>query len=330
MIEISKPLIRRKEMDSVLTCLVDNNFDAIGELIKSIKKLYNCNSIDLYRSYYESFRAILESSSTEDAGEIIISALAPFYLYKIIHENGYTPIVIDVSDENGQPEIDLLLNKINENTKFIVYIEHFCPVKIPDELKDINIPIIEFLFSGFGFDIENNIIPLQADYTIISLESDAIVNSMGGSVLAYDIQNKELQLIYKQNSHLQLSGLNASLAISLLNDIDLFVEKKNKISLIYKNSLFKSEYKTLVNIDSNCHSYFPIILNKSIKDVQLYIKNFGVEFIKAYENSIINKVRGLDCKKAKSLNKRVLLFPISLTMNKSSIELISKILSTLP
>ncbi|QEN03760.1 hypothetical protein EW093_03270 [Thiospirochaeta perfilievii] len=328
MIEVSKKYFRRKEMDSLLTYLVEDDFDAVGELSKLIKKNYDKHNVKLLRDYESAFRIFLEKLELK-GGEIMISALAPVSLYRVIIEKGFTPIVLDVSLETGLVEFDSYNNNLRDKTVLIINTSTYTYIDT-SYLKDLGVPVIDILLCGIGLDVNMDSINFNSDYTIISLEEDLIVNSLGGAIFFTNHETKYIDNYLKHNPHLILSGLNASLAISLINDLEHFQERRIHVIEAYKNSILKSGYYTFDSGDTTIYSSFPVIVKKSLKEIQHYCKNNGLETQRGYLDSIIRNIRGLKCCNAKSLTSRTLLIPLSLSMKKKGIELISKILSTLP
>lgn len=317
-------------MDSVLTYLVEDDFDVLAELKKTFKKYFNKTHVNLFRDSEQSLRTLLESLSTEKNGDIIISALAPYSYYNIIKQSGFVPVVLDINQDSGLPDIQVLSENINQNTSYIINTFSYHIKPITGDIKELGIPVIDILLSGPGVGVDSEALCLNADYTIISLENNNIITSLGGAVLLNNADNREIESIITDRPNLELSGINASFLLSLIHDIKHFFERKLPIIEVYKNSILKSGYYTFENGETNSYSYFPVILKKSLKDIQAYCKNSGLETLKGFSNSIVKKIPGIKCSNARSISSRTLLIPLSLTMKKDAIELISKILSTLP
>ncbi|MGL1894340.1 MAG: DegT/DnrJ/EryC1/StrS family aminotransferase [Spirochaetaceae bacterium] len=319
-------------MDSVLTYLVDTNVDYIGELSRSFKKITDHEYIHFYRGVEHALIEILNTFSDNSKGEIILSALSPYYFYETIINCGFVPVVVDVAPESGLPEIKTITDNITENTILIISTFSNCIKPDIDGLSEIDVPTLEVLLPGIGRDSENETITGNSPYTIISFEDENILSSMGGALISHN--KKELSGILdnrlKKRPDICLSGLNASFLNSQISDLNIFFDKRYPIIEIYKDSTLKSGYYTFDNSESNSYNYFPVVLKKSLKEVQKYCKSQGVETIKGYEGCICNNINNLKCSNAKSLSNRTLLFPLSLNMKKDSIKLISKILSTLP
>lgn len=312
-------------MDSVLTSMVDDNSNSYFELEKSLKKIVNTVNISLFRTVVDSFRVLLSQLPKKEDSNIIISALAPISLYNVIKELGFTPKVIDVDLLSGLLDFEAVSKKIDDNTGYIVnYSNHLSPNE-ESELYSLGVPVIDISDNGLGED-------LNGDYKIFSIEDDTVISSMGGAVLAHnnsEVHNNIKDLIQRCN-YLTLPGLNCSFALSKIEDIEELKDRKRKLVKLYKDSLLKSGYSTLENKELNIYNQFPVVLKRSLRDVQKYCKDQGVETKRSFEDSIIRSITGLKCKNANSLANKTLLFPIYLGIPKNSVEVILKVLSTLP
>lgn len=317
-------------MDSVLTYMVDNSIDPALELQKSLKKILNRDHIYLFRDIDRSFETLIGSFNAVNGSEVIISALASFSYYKIIESYGYIPIVIDVSLDSGLPTVEDFKKSITENTILLVNTYNFCVHPVGLELGLLGVPVLEVFLSGLGENSEGKITGSDCNFSIISLEESSIINSMGGSIFVSESDSGDyISLQLKNRPEMRLQGLNASFALSQLADLSIFLNKQKYLVEIYKASLLKSGYYTFENGEATSYSHFPVIVKKSLKDIQKYCRSHGIESIKAFSNSIVGNIQ-VKAVNAKSLSTRTLLFPISLSMKKITIELISRILSTLP
>lgn len=332
MIPISKEYIRRKEMDSVLSSMVEDKIDYTNELIKLVKKSLNTANVYLFRDIENSFRVLFNTLEPKDKKEVIISGLAPHFVYRIIKERGFEPVVVDVSQDTGVFNTDELNSKIGVNTAYVINNSVFGVLYPSNNIKECGVQVIELISSGFGLDKDKVLFGLEGDYTIISLEEDNIVSTMGGALLSFnsDSIKESVDDYIESYPYVVLPGLNSSFAITQLPDLDTFFEKKINMVKAYKDSLLKSGYPTLENQEANIYNLFPVVLKRGLKDAQKYCKKSGVETLKSFNNTVVQIGKGIKAKNAKSLCSRTISFPIYLGMNRDSVALILKLLSTLP
>ncbi len=318
-------------MDSVLTYLVDSSINYNFEFSKTLKKCLDLDNVLPFRNINLSLRSLLKSFEKDERNEIIISALAPYTFYEIINDCGYTPIVVDIDLNTCQPTKEMLEDKINDKTRLIINTFTYCYNNTINNLF-LSIPAVDIFLTGIVTDDIDQPIIGTSLYTIFSLEAECSINTLGGSLLV--IRNNEafeyLSSIYQDQRDQKLQNINASFSIPLLMDMEKLFKKKKLMLEIFKESLLKSSYHTMESSGSNSYSFFPVILKKSLRDVQKYCKNNGIKTEQGYSQSIIKNIPGIKLKNSTSISNRTLLFPMSLSLGKEDIELISKILSTLP
>lgn len=317
-------------MDSVLTYLVEDSSGVISELQKILRNILNKSSVELFRDSELCLRVLLESLEPQDGEEIILSSLAPYNIYNAVLQNGFTPVIVDVSQDTAGFDINQLEKSISERTRFIINTSVYTYNSDTKRIKELGVGVIDIILSGIPGNNRGDIVDLYGDYTIISLETTSIANSLGGALIAFDRENLEFNKIISEREELILSGINAAFALSHFQDLTEFFKKRNPVLEIYKNSIQKSGFTTFDNEETNSYSYFPVLIDKAIKEKISYCKSQGLDTLRGYTTSISKKIPDLKSPNGRSLSARTLLVPIPVIMKKESMELISRILSTLP
>ncbi len=318
-------------MDSVLTCLVEDRDDFKINFEKSLKKLYKRDFVNSFRDMEQCFKTLISSLPSVEGGEIIVSALAPYYTKEIIEQYGFQPVIVDVEPDTGVFNMELLSKKVSDNTSYIVSSSAYGVMFSINELRELGIPVIEIFLSGLSFDSDMEIMGSLSDFSLISLENEGLLSAMGGAFLTYNSKpGISIKDILEKQPSLGLSELNSSFAISQISDIELLHKKREIIVDFFKDSILKSGYHTLDNSECDQYNLFPVVIKKGLKDVQKYCKNHKITAIRGFQDSIVKNTTNIKCSVANSLSNKTLLFPLFLGMKKESITLISKILSTLP
>ena len=104
MIQTYSTTIRRKEMDAVLTCMVDEKIgpgELNARLIQTVKEFTKCDGAVALRSPAIALKYALQALDYEKGGKIMISALAPAWQYQTVESLGYQPLVLDVDEVTG-------------------------------------------------------------------------------------------------------------------------------------------------------------------------------------------------------------------------------------
>ena len=104
MIQTFSSTIRRKEMDAVLTCMVDERTgpgELNARLVQAVKEMTGCDGAVAFRSAMVALAYALKALDLPAGSPVMLSALAPSWQYSAVERLGYTPLVLDVSEETG-------------------------------------------------------------------------------------------------------------------------------------------------------------------------------------------------------------------------------------
>jgi perosamine synthetase len=131
-----------------------------------------------------------------------------------------------------------------------------------------------------------------------------------------------------------LSDFNASVGIAQVKDIGRYVSRRKEIYLMYRAACMKSTSKTLSAgpEDETPFFSFPVILNSSMNDVRKYARKHDLDTLPAFLDSILARHIELEehYPNAKNLLLRCLLFPLYPMLSSSHVNLVARVLSTLP
>lgn len=318
-----KPYIRRKEMDAVLSCMIDDT-KTLGEaqLVKDSKSFFGVSACFSYRDRRRAFDALLNLIEPESGSEIILSPLSSFFFKEEIEKRGVKCVLCDVEETSGCLSSDKVQDLVNEKTVLVILSSCFGVLPEKESFKELNVPLLVDLNSGFT---DPEYIP-EARHYLVSMEDDSIVSSGGGALLATEVKGDKKS----QREWEKLPDINAALALGQLRDLTQITEKRQQLSEIYRQAVMKTEHYVLSSQGNSVYNYFPVILKNSLKDIKRYIQEKGFETLIAFEDSIVREYRLRKYPNALSLSRRCLLFPVYPSLNKKNIETLSRILSALP
>lgn len=196
MIQTYSTTIRRREMDAVLTCMVDERIgpgELNGRFIQSVKEFFGCDGAVALRSPFSALKYALRSLDFEQGGTVMISALAPAWHYQALADSGYTPLVLDVDDSTGLVTAEIVKAGIEKGGRILLLHESMGILPEIDEILALGIPVIEDVSRSAGayfptFDENNNPIDGRKAgsagvYTILTLEEKDVITAGGGAVL---------------------------------------------------------------------------------------------------------------------------------------------------
>ena len=179
MIQTYSTTIRRKEMDAVLTCMVDERIGP-GELnarfIQTVKEFFGCDGAVALRNPASALKYALRSIGLNPGETIMISALAPAWHYQAAADLGYKPLVLDVDENSGLVNAEIVKKGIESGGRLLLLHESMGILPEIDEINALGIPVIEDVSKSAGayfptYDENNNPIMKWIGLKITNVEN---------------------------------------------------------------------------------------------------------------------------------------------------------------
>ncbi len=354
MIQTFSSTIRRKEMDAVLTCMVDEKIGP-GELhsrfIQAVKDFTGCDGAVALRSPSIALSYALKAIGLEKGSMIMVSALAPVWQYITVEALGYKCLVLDVEETSGLLNADIVANGIKVGGRLLLLHETMGILPEMNKIMELGIPVIEDISQSVGSVYTKPDTATESNpegekinagcfgvYTILGLEENDTITAGGGAVLFATGKREWTVLksvINEAPSTDILPDINNALAFVQLKEFNRNEQARKAIFALYNQALLSSKNKTYLRALDNGSTVwsFPVVLNGGTKDAFSYTKRKEIQIQLAYEKSIIAyHVDDLSssCIHAKSLYLRCVLFPLYPRLNSASVNKIVKVLGTLP
>jgi len=338
-IPVFKPSIKRRDMHSVLSCLVT---DEIGpsaladKLTEVVSNYFNLPGGLALREYSRAVWLSMNALKLKEGDEAIISPLAPLTYLEAIVSQGIRPIFVDVNENDACLNPFLVAEKMNPAVKVIFV--HAPLGRVPPDLSQFGIPIVLDLSEALGIADSRGIPIAGGTYIILSMEPRAIATCGGGALILAHDETSLTQLKVAARSLGEdslLPDLNASLGLVQWEELPLALESRDEIYRIFSKSLDKGRHGVLSVADENSRAVafsFPVTLSTAVREVNSYARKMGVETRGAFLDAIIEAYPEVQkhCPKAKKLAMSTILFPLYPTLGKKNVQLISRLLSTLP
>ncbi|MCL2705778.1 MAG: DegT/DnrJ/EryC1/StrS family aminotransferase [Spirochaetaceae bacterium] len=336
---VFKPYINRKDMDNVLSCLVNEkleNNQISKELCSDICKTIGADEGFLFKEYRRAIEIVLRSIEAENRKNVILSPLLPLYYKLAIEKAGLNPLYVDVSPETAAISFDKLNDVVLGNEGSIHSIIVDSPLgNMPEisKIAELGITLIEDISNSFGSSAEEKKSGSFGDYIIMNMDPDKIITAGSGTFVAVKSKkNKDFlkNIVLEYDKDIFLPDLNAALATNQVNNLEKIIKARNEIAAIYSQAVMKTKNKTFMQLNNSFFTAFPVIAENSTKEIKKYALKKGVEVLDAFSDSIINKFNIGECPEAKKLNMRCIIFPLYPNIGKNNAEKIVKIISTLP
>ena len=350
MIQTYSTTIRRKEMDAVLTCMVDEKIgpgELNAKLITQIKEFIKCDGAVALRSPAIALKYALMSMGLEANSKVMVSALAPAWQYQSLVSMGFEPLVLDVDEVNGLVNEQIISEGIKQGGKVLLLHETEGILPNLDKIVKLGVPIIEDVSQSAGstFSMTGEDDSAQQQkmagtfgvYSILGLEERDVITAGGGAVLISPGRREWIVLKkYVDEAPLTdlLPDINAALAWVQVKEFARNEKTRKELFAMYQQACFIGRHKMYARENENGSTAcsFPLVLSSSYKDVKQYAAKKDIEINLAYENSIIALKDELSetCIHAKSLYLRCVHIPLYPRLTHAESSKIIKVLSSLP
>ena len=359
-IEVYSPTIRRKEMDAVLTALVEDKIgpgDQTKLLVQIAKEKIGFDFCIALRSPAIALYLALQSLGLEEGQAVVISALSPRYFQSVLDDLKLKAVYADVAV--GSPCMNretiekALQSKPEDITVRAVVIQHALgyPVNI-NPISELGFPIIEDCSQSYGSVIGNTDEANTENsgssvntcvFSILGLEEKDMLTAGGGALLYTASRRDSTTLRNALNSRpagelppeYGLPDMNAAMAVVQFREAAKNMERRKEIAVIYSQAASRTRHKCFFH-DAEKDVYnnyaFPLILETGMKDVKAYARRKEIFVESAFEKTLSGSGIVLleQCPEAYSLSLRTILFPLYPRLRAEEIERVSKLIVTLP
>lgn len=367
MIHTYSPTIRRKEMEAVLTCLVDEKIgpgEMNARMIQTAKEMMGFDGAVAFRSPAIALEYAFKVLDLPKGSGVVLSALAPSYQILTVEKLGYKPLVADVCEETGLMTLDSVEKCVKQGGSIIIFSESMGILPDMKQFLELNVPIIEDIsqsaFACYPFDpadedtkkkkTENpqpGEAPAEAEgrkagmygiYTIMGMEDKDIITSGGGALLIAPKRREWIPLKSLAETAPAtdiLPDMNAALAFVGFKEFAKNEKVRKEFFTVFSRAVMSGRHKTYTRGNDNQSTIysFPLVLFSGFKDAKAYAQKKNIEIRQAYEDSIIalrQEELSASCVCANSLLLRCAAFPLYPRLGQKDAALIVKVLSSLP
>jgi len=329
-------------MHSVLSCLVT---DVIGpasiaeDLVATVAAEFDLEGGIALREYIRSVEIVGRALGLEPGDRVILSPLAPGIYRRALEGLGVEIVVADVREEDACLDPRAVSECLDDSVKAIFV--HAPYGRVPDlgALEDLGVPVVNDIGEALGARDAKGELGARGRYVLLPMEANGIATAGGGTlVLAAD--KAALSTLNAAAGNLSadafLPDLNASLGLVQWREYPQFLESRDLIADAYRRALMKGRHRTLADPrdeDARAIPYsFPVVLESGLKEVRSYARKKGIETEAAFSGRVMDGAAGSEetCPTARTLMMGTVLFPLYPALGKKNVQLIVKVLSTLP
>ena len=368
-IEVYSPTIRRKEMDAVLTAMVEDRIGP-GErarlLIQTAKEHLHFDYALALRSPATALHLALKALNMEAGQAVAVSALSPRYYVEVIRDLQLTPLLCDVSPDfpcMGRESLEKALAEKPAALEVRCVALHHTLGFVPDTaaIAELGLPVIEDISQSYGrFSAGEETAKeaqgegggvagagaeggaagakerLRGVFVILGLEERDMLTSGGGALL-FAMSRRDgsvLRNFAGLPPEYCLPDINAAMAAVQFREAARNTERRGEIAKVYTQSSLRTKHKRFISpLQGEYNNYaFPLALETGLKDVVAYARKKEIVVESAFEQSLAGA--GISdssrCPAAHSLSLRTVLFPLYPRLRSQEAERVSKLIMTLP
>ena len=342
-IEVYSPTIRRKEMDAVLTAMVEEKI-GVGErnrlLIHTAKEQIKFDYALALRSPAVALHLALKALNVRAGQSVVISALSPRYYCQTLEDLQLTPLFCDVLFDFPCMTRELIERTVAEKgagAEIAAVVLHHTLGFLPDtqSIAELGFPVIEDISQSYG-----NALTEQAQargggvFYILGLEERDMLTSGGGALLfAMSRRDGGLLRNFSGISDVYcMADINAALAIVQFREIARNIERRNEIARVYLQASLRTRHKRFVplNEDEYNNYAFALVLETGVKDVISYAKKKDIIIESAFDTAAAAAGLCPECSASNSLVLRTVLVPLYPRLVSQDVEAVSRLIMTLP
>ena len=335
--------IRRKDMDTVLNCLVTDSVGP-GEYLerfhKNSKEILGYDYGFALRSPYFALGTALDSLNLKEGECVAMSALAPPYYASVVASRKLSILYVDTEIDSPTPTAECVAKAIAEaplKPKAYVHYEALGVMTDPHALRELGIPIIEDASQSLGGYIGEVRAGAVGQLSFAALESGCIITA-GGGALVFTHGRRDAQVLRNQTedipSELRMTDYNAALGMAQVKELETIIGKRREMYSIFAQSITRTRHRLISQAGDGEPGFwaFPIALSSGMKDVRAYAKKKEIDTEPAFDNSLLGKgfVPEGSCPNARSLLLRALLFPLHQRIGAAGAQKLARVLATLP
>jgi len=358
-IEVYSPTIRRREMDAVLTAMVEEKI-GVGErnrlLIHTAKEQVKFDYALALRSPAVALHLALKALNVRPGQAVIISALSPRYYFQVLEDMRLTCLFCDVSFDfpcMSREMIERVIADKPADLDICAIVLHHTLGFLPDTqaVSELGIPVIEDISQSYGSRLnadekkdneggedekgeKEETQVKRGVFCILGLEARDMLTSGGGALL-FAMNRRDGNLLRNFSGIADvycLADINASLAVVQFKEVLRNIEKRRDIARVYMQASLRTRHKRFITPgEDEYNNYaFSLVLETGLKEVISYARKKDIIIENAFENTAAGAGLCSGCPVSNSLVLRTVLFPMYPRLRSQDVESVSRLIMTLP
>lgn len=341
LVPIVRPTLRRKDYNSVLNCLVTDQISAgplNQEFAAALSKILGVSGGVGLISYRSCIHCAFQLLELEKGDGVILSSLTPKEYLRVIEVHGLVAMIADVDPQRPLLSLDSVKQHLSAGAKAIVLYYTLGSLPEGDELFSLGVPVIEDVTQAVGGLWGDQPCGARGSVAVLSLDPGGLITAgCGGGVFSSERRGVRIlkEMVARGYGGEFLPDMNAALGINQGKELPRFLRRRNEIEEVYREALLRSRHTPLLEEGASVNFSFPILVKQGRAEVRRYAEKKGIQTEPAFSDAVLSVERAPSTAagsypNAEQLLRRTLLFPLYPSLARKDIQLLCKVLSTLP
>jgi len=335
LIRFNKPTIDRKDLESVLQCMITDDLtpgDYMKEFRAQLNRLLGLNMTIVFNNYLQALDTAFRLLCAEQDDEVILASFSRYRIYHAVLARGLKPVLVDLEVGSLLPSCKLIEDRITSRTRCIIVQQLF---GIPNDLtpyREFDIPLLEDLDGTLCSKSKGQALGSYGSLVTMNLNDDAIITTGNGGILASS--DRKLKDLYgtfmadEASFEYFMSDFNASLGISQLKKLGKNCERRKKIGKYYDSAVMASNCSLIGRDDGQelTYSSYPVLTDTPFEDCVRFFKRYGIPIRRGIDKPL-HHCMGLpahDFRQTEELFSRIVLLPLYPTLDAEIVENVVK------
>lgn len=340
MIKFYKPSIGKKDLESVLYCMIGDDLRP-GDHLKTFSSMLcrelNLSNTIVFSIYLHTFENIFHLIDAAPGDEVILPSFARYGILHAIEKCRLKPVLVDLAADSLLPSVEEIRKKISKSTCCVVIPQMF---GIPNDLSDYHefqLPLIEDIDGSIGSRVNGKLVGNFGTFVTMNFNDNSVLVTGGGGLVASgDKRLKQLSKSFKEILSYEdylMSDFNASLGISQLNQLQRSLEIRKNIGQHYDNAVMASGCSFVGRDETKELSFSSYVVKTQtpFKDCMQSFKRYGIPIKRGIEKPLHSFLDlGIDgFANTELMNDKLVSLPIYPGLSNEDIENIVKGIRTI-
>tara|TARA_Y100001970_G_C14250057_1_gene871150 strand:+ start:2557 stop:3663 length:1107 start_codon:yes stop_codon:yes gene_type:complete len=282
----------------------------------------------------------------DEGSEILVPTYACSALLNAVYMAGGIPVPVDVDLLSFNPTVETCANALTAKSAALILTHTFGVPVDTRKYKELGIYIIEDCCQSIGSRYMDKNVGLEGDLSVFSFYATKMITTgQGGMVVSNDsiLMDKVRDLrdfdgrdIYNPSFNFQITDFQASLGISQLQRLPLFISKRQNNTQKYIDAIGDNANDILQlgldDVNTNCFR-FVLKLGSKMEACKAIFTNNGITCVSPIANhELLHRYLKLNIDKfpnAEAISKSVLSIPVFPALTDHQVTRITKVLSNL-